>query len=88
MIACFHEVENYLFFFGYFHLVGVIFTFWSKIYSYEDKMKWAAFRTVAGLHFLGKQWLDDLFLSQAAISPKMKKLENRWLITIFSNRKG
>ena len=43
---------------GYFHLVGVIFTLWSKIYPSKNKMKWAAFCTVTGLHFFGKltQW--------------------------------
>ena len=55
--------------------MGVIFTLWGKIYPSEYKMKWAAFHTVAGLHFGGggKQWLDDLFLSQAVISPQKWK---------------
>ena len=73
---------------GYFHLVGVIFTLWGKIYPLEDKIKWAAFCSVTGLHFFGKQCRDDLFSSQATISPQNEKLKSWWLITIFSNREG
>ena len=40
---------------GYFHPVGAIFTPWGKIYPFEDKMKWAALCTMAGLPSFGKQ---------------------------------
>ena len=33
---------------GMIHLAGVIITLWGEIYPSKDKIKWAAFRTVAG----------------------------------------
>ena len=49
------------------------FIFWGKIYPSEDKMKWAPFCTVTGLHFFRKQWHHDLFSSWDAILPRNEK---------------
>ena len=73
---------------GYFHLVGKIFTLWGKIYPSKDKMKWAAFRTMTGLYFLGNSDTMIYFQEEPQFSSKMKKLKSWWLIANFSNCKG
>ena len=68
---------------GYFPLVGVIFTLWSKIYPSEDKMKWEAFSTKQGLHFLGNSDGMIHFWVKPQFPLKMKNE-----IAIFSNCEG
>ena len=58
---------------------------WGKIYPSKDKVKWAAFQTVSGLHFLGNS--DAMiFPSRVAISPKWKNLkagdESQFLVIV------
>ena len=74
-------------FLGYFHLVGVIFTPWGKIYPFKGKMKSGPFCTVIFGEETATQCgfcrIVKLFSSWAAINPQ--KLETRWLIGLGIN---
>ena len=72
-------------FLGHFHLVGVIFTLWGKIYCSDDKMKLYCDRFS---FFLGKSDAMIYFQVEPQFPLKMKKLEIWWSIAIFNDRKG